>query len=60
MSICTVIYERRFETGLEACDRTFVNIGFFAFASRCFDIEVVKTLAVDHRHAQLFFLSCVD
>ena len=60
MSIRAIINERRFETGLEAGDCAFIDIGFLAFASRCFDIEVVQSLAVDHGHAQLFYLSCVD
>ena len=60
MAIGAVVYKRSFETGLDARNFSFVYIGFFAFASRCFDIEVVEQLAVDHRHAQLFFLSCID
>ena len=55
-----VIHKRGLETGLDARDFSFVDIGFFAFASRGFDIEVVQTLAIDHGHAQLFFLSCID
>ncbi len=60
VAVSAVIDERGFETGLDARNLAFIDIGFFAFASRCFDIEVVKALAIDHRHAQLFFLSCVD
>ena len=59
MAIGAVIDKRGLEAGLDARDLSFVNIGFFAFASRGFDIEIVKALAVDHRHAQLFFLSCI-
>ena len=58
--IGAVVDKSRFEAGLDAGNLAFVYVGFFAFASRCFDIEVVKTLAIDHRHAQLFFLSRVD
>ena len=60
VTVGTVINERGFETWLDARNLALVDIGFFSFARRCFDVEVVKALAVDHRHAQLFFLSCID
>ena len=60
MPVCAIVYERRFETGLDARNLSFVDVAFLTFAGRCFDVQVVQELAVDHRHAQLFFLSCID
>ena len=60
MTFGTVVDKRGLEAGLDARDLSFVDVGFLAFASRCLDVEVVKALAVDHRHAQLFLLSCID
>ena len=60
MAIATIVDKRGFEAGLDARDLSFVDVGFFALASRCFDIEIVEALAIDHRHAQLFFLSRID
>ena len=60
MPFGTVVDERGFEAGLDARDFAFVDIGLFAFARGSFDIQVIEALAVDHRHAQLFFLSCID
>ena len=60
MAVGTVVDERGLETGLDARDLSEIDVGFLAFASRCFDIEIVEALAVDHRHAQLFLLSCID
>ena len=56
----TVVDERGFEARLDARDLTLVDIGFLAFARGSFDIQVKEALAIDHRHAQLFFLSCID
>ena len=60
MPLGTVLDERGFETRLDARDFALVDVGFLAFARGSFDIQVIKALAVDHRHAQLFFLSCID
>ncbi len=55
----TVFDEGRFEAGFEPGDPALIDIGLFLFPGRGFDIEVDQPLAVDHGHAQLFFLSCV-
>ena len=60
MPVGAVIDKCGFEAGLDARDFAFVDIGFLAFARGSFDIQVIEALAVDHRHAQLFFLSCID
>ena len=60
MAVGAVIDKCGFETGLDSRDFTFVNIGFLAFARRSFDIQVKEALTIDHCHAQLFFLSCID
>jgi hypothetical protein len=60
MAFSAVVDKRRLEAWLDAGYPAFVDIGFLAFACGSFDIEVIEALAVDHRHAQLFFLSCID
>ena len=50
----------RLEARLDARDLALVDIGFLTFAGGEFDVEIVKALAIDHRHTQLLFLSCID
>ena len=60
MALGAVVDERGFEARLDAGDATLVDVGFLRFAGRYFDIQVVDSLAVNQRDAQLLFLSCVD
>ncbi|HET6605582.1 MAG TPA: hypothetical protein VFG62_02855, partial [Rhodopila sp.] len=46
--------------GFDASDAALIDIGLFLLAGRDFDIEIVKGLAIDNGHTQLFTLSCVD
>ncbi len=55
-----VIHEGRFEARLDAGDAALVDVGFLGFPGRDLDVEVVDSLAVNQRDAQLFFLSCID
>ena len=54
------VYESRLETGLDACDLSFVDIGFLSLATCQLDIQIEEALAIDHRHSQLFSLSRID
>ena len=59
VAISAIVNESRFKAGFDASDFTFVNIGFFLFPAREFNIEVVEALAIYHSDAQLLFLGCV-
>jgi len=60
VTLGAIIDEAGFEAGLNPGDATLVDVGFLRFAGRDLYIQVVDTLAVHQRYAQLFFLSCVD
>jgi len=55
-----VIDESRFQTGFDASDAAFVNVRFFLFPRRRFDVEIVQPLPIHEGYAQLFLLSRVD
>ena len=60
MAFGTVVDKGRFQRRLDAGDAALVDIGFFLFAGGELDIEIVKSLAIDQRNAQLFGLRCID
>src|SRR5690606_16095164 len=47
---------RSFQAGFDPGNAAFVNIGLFLFAGRDFDVQIVKLLAINHCHPQLFRL----
>src|SRR5581483_8151211 len=55
-----VVDEASLERGLHARDAPLVDVGFLLFLGGNLDVEIVKALAIDNGHAQLFTLSCVD
>jgi len=59
VTLCAIIDKRSFKAGFNASDFTFVDVGFFLFVSRTFDIQIVQTLTVNQGNAQLLLLSCV-
>ena len=59
MSFSAVINKSRFQTGLNAGDFSFIDVGLFLFVSRAFDIQVVQTLSIHKGNTQLLLLSCV-
>src|SRR5690554_899343 len=52
--------EGGFEAGLDAGDAALVDVGFLLLPCAGLDIQVVQSLAIYQRNAQLFWLSCVD
>ena len=52
--------EAGLETGLDARDSTFVDVGLLLFLGWNLDVEVDKILAIGDGNSQLFGLSCVD
>src|SRR5690606_32294161 len=52
--------EGGFEARLYAGNASFVDTGFFLDSGAVLDVQVIQTLAIDQRNAQLFFLSCID
>ncbi len=60
MTLGTVVYKCGFKAGFDAGDFAFVNVRFFLFVSRTFDIQIVQTLPIHKGDTQLFLLSCVD
>ena len=59
MAISTVVNKRSFEAGFDTGNAGFVDVGLFLFAASGFDIQIIKSLAINHGNAQLFWLSCV-
>ena len=53
------IDKSRLQTGFNPDHAALVDVRFFLFASFCFNIQVVQTLAINQRHPQLFRLSGV-
>ncbi|VDZ74006.1 Uncharacterised protein [Atlantibacter hermannii] len=60
MSFSTIINESGFETRFNAGDFSFVDVRFFLFVARAFNIQVVQALPINKGDTQLFLLSCVD
>ncbi len=60
MTLSTVIDKCSFKAWFNAGDFTFVNVRFFLFVSRTFDIQIVQALPIHKGDTQLFLLSCVD
>ncbi len=46
MTLSTVINKCSFKAGFNAGDFTFVNVRFFLFVSRTFDIQIVQALPI--------------
>ena len=60
MAFGAIVDKCSLEAGFDASYLTLVNIPLFLLSGWYFDIEVVKFLAIDHSHSQLFALSGVD
>ncbi|MND81129.1 hypothetical protein D3C80_729150 [compost metagenome] len=60
MSFGAVIYERCFKTWFYTSDFAFVNIRFFLFMTRTFNIQIIQPLSIYKGNTQLFLLSCVN
>ena len=60
MLFTAVFDEGGFQGGLDADDPALVDVRFFLFAGRLFDIDVVQRLAINDGDTQLFLLGCVD
>ena len=60
VSGAAVIHERCLEGGFQADDTALVDIRFFLFFGWLFDVDVIKLLAIDNRHAQFFSLRGID
>ena len=60
MALRAVVDEAGFEAGFDPGDAAFVDVGFFLFAGRYFDVEIVDFLSINQCDAQLLFLSCID
>ena len=54
------IHEGGFKAGFDPGDFAFVDVGFLLQTGAVFDVQIVETLAVDQRNAQLFWLSRID
>ena len=60
VAFAAVVDKGGLETGLDAGDFTFVDVGLFLLAGGDFDIQVVEFLAIDQGDTQLFGLRGVD
>ncbi|SAD51700.1 Uncharacterised protein [Enterobacter cloacae] len=60
VTLSTVIDKCSFKAWFNAGDFAFVNVRFFLFVSRTFDIQIVQALPIHKGDTQLFLLSCVD
>ncbi len=60
MSFVTLVYKGGIETGLNPRNLALVNIGLFLCPGCDLYIEIYKFLAINHGHAQLLVLSCID
>ncbi|MNV00614.1 hypothetical protein D3C71_907840 [compost metagenome] len=60
VTLSAVIDECGLKAWFNAGDFAFVNVRFFLFVSRTFDIQIVQTLPIHKGDTQLFLLSCVD
>ena len=60
VALGAVVDEAGFEAGFDPGDAAFVDVGFFLFPGRYFDVEIVDSLSINQCDAQLLFLSCVD
>ena len=60
VTLRAVIDEAGFEARLDPRDAAFVDVGFFLFPGRYFDVEIVDSLSINQCDAQLLFLGCVD
>jgi hypothetical protein len=59
MALGTIVNKSSLEAGFYAGYLALVNITLFLLPGWYFDIEIVKFLAIDHGHSQLFALSGV-
>ena len=60
MAVCTVLDESGVQAGFDPRNAALVDVGFLLFPRLALDIKIKQPLAIDHRYAQLFFLSCID
>ena len=60
MTLSTVVNKCGFKARFNTGNFTFVDVRFFLFVSRAFNIQVVQALPINKGDAQLFLLSCVD
>ncbi len=59
MPFSAVVNKCGFKAGFNAGNLAFIDVGFFLFVSRAFNIQIVQTLSVNEGDTQLFLLSCV-
>ena len=55
-----VIYKGCFQAGLDPGDLAYVDVGFLLLQGRCFDVEVVESLAVDQGNANFLGLGGIN
>jgi len=60
VTFSAVINKSGFQTRFDTGDFAFIDVRFFLFMSRTFNIQVVQTLPIYKGNTQLFLLSCVD
>jgi hypothetical protein len=58
--LLAVVYEGRFEAGLDAGDDSLIDVALALFPRCGLNVEVDKLLPVDDRNAQLFLLRRVE
>ena len=59
MAFGAIVDKCSLETGFDPGYFSLVNVALFLLPGWYFDIEIVKFLAIDHSHSQLFALSGV-
>ncbi|MNC28965.1 hypothetical protein D3C75_771970 [compost metagenome] len=59
MTFRAVIYKCRFQTWFNTGDFAFIDVSFFLFVSRTFNIQIVQALPIYKGDTQLFLLSRV-
>ncbi len=60
VTLSTVVNKCGFKARFDTGNFAFVDVRFFLFVSRAFDIQVVQALPINKGDAQLFLLSCVN
>ena len=60
MTVGAIVDEGGFKAGFDTGDAALVDVGLFLDAVAVFDVEVVKTLAIDQSYPQFFFLRGID
>ena len=60
MTICAIVNENGFETGLDPSDSGFVDVGFSLFAGLVLYIQINQFLPIDDGNTQLLWMSRVD